>query len=64
MYLIGGRGQPVRTPDGVTHLITQYATSGFVSTTTCGIRWRQIAEYAEDGAAIDCMTCLVHEAKA
>ncbi len=63
MYLIGGRGQPVRTPDGMVHVITQMRTGGFVHFTACGVNWRRDAEFAPDDAAVNCMTCLVHEAR-
>lgn len=63
MYLIGGRGQPVRTRDGVIHLVTQQNTSGFANRTPCGIYWREVAEFADEAEAVSCMTCLVHEAR-
>lgn len=63
MYLIGGRGQPVRTRDGVIHLVTQYTTSGFASRTACGVDWRRTTEFEAEDAIVSCMTCLVHEAR-
>lgn len=63
MYFIGGRGQPVQTPDGVTHLVTQHTTGGFAARTACGVNWRRVAEFAPDDATVNCMTCLVHEAR-
>lgn len=63
MFLIGGKGQPVRTRDGVVHVVTQYNAGGFVNVTACGVDWRRLAEYAPDDAVVDCMTCLVHEAR-
>lgn len=63
MYLIGGRSQPIRTADGMIHVVSQVNTGGFANHTTCGVAWRRQAEYASDDAVIDCMTCLVHEAR-
>lgn len=63
MFLIGGKGQPVRTPDGMVHLVTQHTTGGFAHETACGIYWRKVAQYADEGEAVNCMTCLVHEAR-
>lgn len=63
MFLIGGKGQPVRTRDGMVHVVTQMTTGGFASFTACGVDWRRLAEYAPDDAVVDCMTCLVHEAR-
>lgn len=63
MNLIGGRGQPIRTSDGVIHLVTQHHRGGFLNQTACGISWRREngAAYAAEGTEISCMTCLVHE---
>lgn len=63
MYLIGGRGQHVRTPDGMIHVVTHMTTGGFAYDTACGVDWRRRAEYAPDDAVVNCMTCLVHEAR-
>lgn len=65
MYLIGGRRQPIQTPDGVVHLITQHTRGGFSKETACGIdwRWERGAAYAATDAEVSCMTCLVHEAR-
>jgi hypothetical protein len=45
------------------HVVTQITTGGFARLTACGVDWRRRAEYAPDDAAIDCMTCLVSEAR-
>lgn len=64
MFLIGGRGQPIRTRDGVIHLVTPSGVQGvFAQQTPCGIDWRRTAEYAPDDAIVNCMTCMVHEAR-
>lgn len=65
MFLIGGRGQPIRTPDGMIHLVTQHNRGGFSSSTACGIIWRREngAAFAAEGAEVSCMTCLIHEAR-
>lgn len=62
MFLIGGRAQPVRTRDGVIHLVV-HNTSGFMPRTSCGIYWREVALFADEDEAVSCMTCLVHEAR-
>lgn len=63
MYLIGGRGQPVRTRDGMVHVITQHNAGGFVNFTACGVDWRRLADYVPDDTPVSCMTCLVHQAR-
>jgi hypothetical protein len=65
MFLIGGKGQPVRALDGVVHLITQHNTGGFSNRTACGIAWRRQygVMFADNNEAVSCMTCLVHEAR-
>ena len=65
MFLIGGKGQPIRTLDGVIHLITQHNTTGFSGKTACGIAWRREkgVTFADEGEVVSCMTCLVHEAR-
>lgn len=63
MFLIGGRGQPVRTRDGVIHLVVQRNASGFMPRTSCGIYWREVALFADEDEAVSCMTCLVHAAR-
>jgi hypothetical protein len=63
VFLIGGRGQLVRTQDGVIHVVTQHVTGGFDTRTACGVDWRRKAEFAPEDEVVSCMTCLVHEAR-
>lgn len=63
MCLIGGRRQSVCTRDGIVHVITQSATGGFSTYTTCGVDWRRSCMYAPDVTVVNCMTCLVHETR-
>lgn len=63
MFLSGGKRQPVKTWDGVIHLVIQRDARGFAGQTPCGIYWRDVAEFADEGAEVSCMTCLVHEAR-
>ncbi len=65
MFLIGGKGQPIRTANGVVHLVIQRNAGGFLSTTACGIAWRRDGSlvWAAEGEEVSCMTCLIHEAR-